>query len=116
MSALVPLPLPRVAIVGAGFAGRRAEAELLKSGACSVVLLDSKPFFEYQPAALRSIVHPHTARSSLVNNPKRVLNRRCVGLELRRERARTTLEAAADLDASEAGACAARAPGALFWF
>ena len=106
--ALVPLPLPRVAIVGAGFAGRRAEAELLRSKSCEVVLLDAKPFFEYTPAALRSVVQPGSARGTLVPHPKRVLRRRCVGLELRRERARTPLEAAADLDASDAGAYALR--------
>lgn len=106
--ALVPLPLPRVAIVGAGFAGRRAEAELLRSKTCEVVLLDAKPFFEYQPAALRSVVQPGSARGTLVGHPKRVLRRRCVGLELTRERARTPLEAAADLDASDAGACVPR--------
>lgn len=75
-------PLPRVVILGAGFAGRRAEAELLRSGRAEVTLIDAKPFLEFTPAVLRAVAQPSTAVDILVAHPRRVTVSRAAGVEL----------------------------------
>jgi len=81
------MPLPHVLVLGAGFAGRRAEADLLASRRCSVTLVDAAPSFEYLPAALRCYVRPSLAQHTVVDHPRRLHRGRAVAAELAPEAA-----------------------------
>jgi choline dehydrogenase-like flavoprotein len=60
-------------VVGGGFAGVAA-ARRLGYGGVQVLLVDAKPYFEYTPAALRSMVHPPAIDSSTVMHENRLPN------------------------------------------
>ena len=73
-----------VVVCGGGFAGRRAERLLRKErGRFDVTLCDANGFFEYVPAALRAMVHPQDALSTVIPQPKRTRVAAVTGVELR---------------------------------
>ncbi len=54
--------MKKVVIIGGGFAGSYAAEYLEKDKDFSVALIDTKPYFEFTPGILRTIVEPEHAR------------------------------------------------------
>ena len=73
---------PHVIVCGGGFAGRRAERLLRRNRGLQTTLVDAGGFFEYVPAALRVMVHPHEALSTVIPQPARTTVAAVTGVEV----------------------------------
>jgi NADH dehydrogenase FAD-containing subunit len=73
---------PHVLVIGGGFAGRRAERMLRRNASLDTTLVDGGGFFEYTPAALRVMVHPAEALSTVIPQPARATVAAVTGVEV----------------------------------
>ena len=73
---------PYVLVIGGGFAGRRAERMLRRNASLQTTLVDGGGFFEYTPAALRAMVHPAEALSTVIPQPPRATVAAVTGVEV----------------------------------
>lgn len=66
---------PRVAIIGSGFAGRRAHDVLRRNGV-EVHILDERGMMEFSPGVLRAMVEPEHTKRVLLRHPQQVEGKR----------------------------------------